>query len=265
MAAPIPEVSVAICVPSGDTWKAETAAAIQAISLHTIMQGGVPVYLFNRRAAMIAVSRNELVRSVLQYEGITHIMWYDSDMAAPPNALLRLLAHDKSVTGAFYNRRKHPFEPLGSFWGEPSLADLRAGGLRRAIDMPGGFTLVKTSVYRDLPYPWYFDVIKWPSTNPVEAFLAKFQDEASMPCGERQLAALRTALNSPDLAKWLEVEHKTASELLSEDYAFSRKARRAGYGVWCDLDLSYEIAHIAEVPVIRQRPEEEAVSRPQDS
>lgn len=249
----MPETSVAICVPSGDTWKAETAAAIQAISLHTMMQGGIPVYLFNHRRAMIAASRNEIVRHVLGYP-MTHILWVDSDMAPPPDVLRRLIAHDKAIVGCFYNKRKPPYEPLGTFFGELSMADLRTGGLRRAIDMPGGCVLVKTEVYRKLAYPWYFDVIKWPG-DPVEAFLAKFQDEASMSLPEPALDQLKQALESQALSKWLEVEHKVAPELLSEDYAFSRKARRAGYGIWCDLDLSYEIAHIAEVPVIRQRPE----------
>jgi hypothetical protein len=37
--------------------------------------------------------------------------------------------------------------------------------------------------------------------------------------------------------------------LFSEDLAFCRRARRAGYQIWCDLRLTGETAHLGEIKV----------------
>ncbi len=40
----------------------------------------------------------------------------------------------------------------------------------------------------------------------------------------------------------------------SEDHAFCRKARRAGFGVWCDITSSYEVKHLGTQEVTCSRP-----------
>ena len=79
-------------------------------------------------------------------------MWIDSDMKFSPNALVRLLDHDKDIVGAFYNKRTPPYETVGHLLDASNLA---SGGLRQADIMPGGFVLVRREVYEKLSPPWY--------------------------------------------------------------------------------------------------------------
>ena len=80
-----------------------------------------------------------------------HVL-HNSDMTFPYGGLQRLLAHDKDIVGAFYNRRMPPYTTVGHLL---HPADVSKGGLHRADIMPHGFVLAKREVYEKLPPPWY--------------------------------------------------------------------------------------------------------------
>ena len=42
---------------------------------------------------------------------------------------------------------------------------------------------------------------------------------------------------------------------VGEDVNFSRAAIAAGYDIWCDLDLTYEMGHVGEIVVPCVRPD----------
>jgi hypothetical protein len=101
------------------------------------------------------MSRNRLVRVALGFDpACTHILWIDSDMTFPQDALQRLLAHDKDIVGAFYNKRKPPYITVGHLL---KPVDISKGGLHQADLMPHGLCLVKREVYERLPAPWYVE------------------------------------------------------------------------------------------------------------
>ena len=163
---------------------------------------------------MIALSRNTHVRDALSLtgpeSGPTHIFWHDSDMVFPADALCRLLAHDKDIVGAFYNRRTWPYSTAGTLL-DPSL-DISSGGLHEAAFLPGGLVLARTDVYQRLSSPWYFE-----SHDPL--CISNFDPDGTV----------------------------------SEDVNFCKKARRAGFKMWVDLDLTFEIGHVGEqvIPCLR--------------
>jgi hypothetical protein len=111
-----------------------------------------PIPGLNRRRDSIHTSRTALVRQVLELTQSTHVLWWDSDNAAPINGLDRLLARDKDIVGTFYRKRLPPYEMVGTFYPESRLEE---NGLRKAAVMPHGFCLVKRSVYETMAAPWY--------------------------------------------------------------------------------------------------------------
>ena len=202
---------VAICVPSGHTWSSRTAVSHTELSVFSTVND-IAVKTVCIQCSQISMSRNMHVREALGFEPkATHLLWLDSDMVVPSDGLVRLLAHDKDIVGAFYNKRVPPYETVGHLI---DSSDIAKGGLRRADVMPGGFVLVKREVYEKLPPPWY---------------------------REGYDLSLATAID-PD-------------GTLGEDVSFSRAAISAGYDIWCDLDLSFQIGHIGEMVVPCRRPE----------
>lgn len=145
---------VSICVPSMSTWWADTALSLIGLVQHETKRG-TPVHIANLQCCVISHARNLLTLQSLSLEPkCTHILWVDSDIVVPANALERLLAHDKDVVGAFYTRRSPPHTTAGFLIGNP---DISKGGLYPAYLMPHGFVLVKREVYEKLPRPWYFE------------------------------------------------------------------------------------------------------------
>jgi len=146
------KAKVSICVPSLETWKARTAVCHGELSVFsTVMNTAVKTV--GHQCSIISMSRNWLVRYSLAFDPpCTHILWIDSDMVFPPNGLERLLAHDKDVVGAFYNKRTPPYTTVGHLLGDGNIT---GGGIYQADIMPHGFVLVKRSVYERLSPPWY--------------------------------------------------------------------------------------------------------------
>ena len=207
---------VAICIPSGVYWSAHTAVCHSELSVFSTIND-IAVKTICRQCSQITMSRNMHVREALGYEPkATHIMWIDSDMKFSPNALVRLLDHDKDIVGAFYNKRTPPYETVGHLIDASNLAD---GGLRQADVMPGGFVLVKREVYEKLSPPWYRE--------SYDLHLASEGD--------------------PD-------------GTVGEDVNFSRAAIAAGYDIWCDLDITYEMGHVGEIVVPCARPSSDAAA-----
>lgn len=56
----------------------------------------------------LAHARTTIVQEALK-EGANWLLWLDADHTFPPDALVRLLAHDKAAIGANYKRRAAPY------------------------------------------------------------------------------------------------------------------------------------------------------------
>jgi hypothetical protein len=115
--------------------------------------------------------------------------------------------------------------------------------------------LVKADVYRKLGYPWYFETYRWEGKSPLDSFSRMIQDWSNVPIPDSVLSALYSAKG---LREWLSdneppLWHKT-KDTMSEDYNFCRKARRGGFEIYCDLDLTFEMKHVGEIEVDCTRP-----------
>lgn len=109
--------------------------------------------------------------------------------------------------------------------------------------------LIRASVFETLGYPWFFEKYKWSADSLMLSFMKMLEDWSlvEMP------ADVRSALLScPGLAPWLEANEAAdmaafgPSVITSEDYSFCLKVRKAGFQIWCDLDVTHDTAHVGE-------------------
>jgi hypothetical protein len=197
---------VQICVPSTGFHESGMSMALAALTMVST-QAGIVLSFGALDMAGISRSRNILARSAFDAQA-THILWIDSDMVFPPDALIRLLNHGKDIVGCPYPMRTPPYaltgKPIDCFAFE---------GLAPMEFLPGGFMLVRTAIYANLPAPWYWETY-------------------GHECPEA---------GEPD--------DMPATQERSEDVNFCLKARGFNYEIWGDLDLMRQLVHVGKLHV----------------
>lgn len=242
---------VAICCPSGRTWEATTGNCIAAMAAHAAING-VEIALLNVQSSDVSHGRNASVE-LARKEGCWAIMWVDSDMKFPPDALVRLLKHDKPIAGSLYCKRVRDadgtYPTLGKLAGPKP--DVMTDGLHEALLMPGGLMFVRMEVYEKLGWPYYAFMYRWPGDDGLEAFKKSMRETYYEAAPEDALAEL----DNTKFGQWLRNGGYTLGEFgdqvhtFSEDLSFCRRARRAGYKLWADIKLTGEVAHLGEIAV----------------
>ena len=231
---------VAICLPSVGTHESETALSLAAMTIINRSEG-LNQSLLGQQQAGIADSRNTLVRNALEV-GADYLFWIDSDMAFDPSGMLRLLSHGKDIVGATYPRRVPPY----LIHGRPMKGGIFEVELQEMEFMPFGFMLVKADAFRNIAEPWFTEA--YPQIgSPAEQIVSVLENSMNADLPPDFLDAV---------AKLTEVHRvqdgEGKNQLTSnrgEDGNFCRKARRAGYQIWCDSALSMEIIHMGKQAV----------------
>lgn len=252
---------VALCVPSGRGWEAGMATDLVGLTAYS-SAAGIEIAIINMQSSMISLSRNNTVEQALGVNA-DYLMWVDSDHRFPPDALVRLLNHQKDIVGCTYNKRVPPYETLGKLMGPPPPDGTVLQGLHEALLLPGGFLLVKADVYRKLKWPHYAEGYRWPGGDGLDAFKAMAREYFSSVPDAETLASL----DGTKFGDWIK-QHNTQGThgehlpYWSEDYFFCRKARMNGFQLWCDVSLSYQIKHIGvhEVTCLPPKPKESPYS-----
>lgn len=144
---------VAICVPYYRTVEGPTAMAFMALGFGSAAHvAAVPI---STRGCYIEDNRNGCVQYALNM-GIDFdwLLWIDTDMVFPPDALVRLISHDKDIVGANYRQRTPPYAAVGVYagGGDTQLMD---PGLLEMEQMPTGLLLTRFDIYRKMAYPWF--------------------------------------------------------------------------------------------------------------
>lgn len=258
MREPANKTTVMIGIPSPGYWHADMANNFAALCSYSFGHG-VAVATMSNEGSMITRGRNDIVKQALRVNA-KYLLFIDSDMTFPTDALMRLLAHDKDIVGATYNQRVAPYRTLGRLRvleGEtPPVVEARIanGGLHEAHEMPGGMMLIKTDVFKRMPWPWYYESY-YRDLDAMKAFRDMLRDhmQISMP---RDLED--RLFCTPGLKEYLADEQanvkKVGAEYISEDINFCRKAARYGFRLWCDLDLTWELQHIGKQHVTCRKP-----------
>lgn len=150
---------VAICIPCQSQVAAEFAYDLARLTTATAVQRpDIELRLFLHQGSILLNQRQDLVKRALESEA-THILWLDSDMRFPKDALVRLLAHTEPIVAANYPTRKHPIRPVAvskvAGQREPVYTPADASGLVEVEHVGMGVMLVDSDVYRQLAQPWF--------------------------------------------------------------------------------------------------------------
>lgn len=144
---------VALCVPFYGTVSPEFAIAWGNLVAFT-QREGVLAGICTTTTAYVDRARNALVRMALDLDP-THLFFCDQDVVLPPETVMKLLAHGRSVVGVAYRRRTPPHELL-VYEPEPfRIVEPPEGDLVEVPGLPMGATLVSAEVFRCMAEPWF--------------------------------------------------------------------------------------------------------------
>jgi hypothetical protein len=107
------------------------------------------------RGTYLPQQRMTLAKEALKNDA-THILWIDSDMRFPKDALIRLLDRDLPIVGANYPMRRPPIIPTATgLDGQPVFMEESAGGTLEVAHAGFGLILIDADVFRKMPTPWF--------------------------------------------------------------------------------------------------------------
>jgi hypothetical protein len=140
---------VAIAIPTGTMVHADFAVSL-AVMMHGL--GELPMSIIAAKSSIVADARNIGLNFSLEQKA-EYILFIDSDMTFPRDALLRLLVRNVDIVGATYSRRTAPFTFLGDILPEQPADAPR--GLVEMARIPTGFLLIRTAVFERLKRPFF--------------------------------------------------------------------------------------------------------------
>jgi hypothetical protein len=156
-----PSMRVLVASPVQDSVKALFAYDLAQLTAQTLIaRPDIAVQVVFDRGSVVPMQRAALVKKALEVDA-THILWLDSDMRFPPDALARLLAHKKPIVGVNYVTRIQPCVPITAVE-QPGISELTRlftaegdEGLVAAAWAGMGVMLTEVGVFRKLPEPWF--------------------------------------------------------------------------------------------------------------
>ena len=209
-------MKIAICTPHYADVTAEYAGSLARMLLHTsrasITFNGEPtapeLEILMRKSSVLPRCRNTLAKDAIDW-GANFLLWVDADHAFPEYALLRLLSLNLPVVGVNYPRRAEPTWPTAvSLEGELVWTTEDLAGRAEVVQVRHlglGFCLVDMNVIHALRAPE-------PSGTPKPLFSLEMVGEGL--------------------------------QVVAEDVYFFKRVNEAGFGVYLDHGLSWEIGHV---------------------
>lgn len=139
-----------------------------SVVVAAITSAPCPVVLVEREGCLGPDNRGVLAMLAVEY-GFTHLWLVDADTACPPDALRRLLAHQKEIVGASYNYRRDPPQSVVKILsptGEIMTPDPFPTELFQAHSIGSGCQLITVDALRRIPKPWF--ALKWGEHGQLE-------------------------------------------------------------------------------------------------
>jgi hypothetical protein len=194
-------VSLVALVPVATVIEPECEASLQKLRAR-----GIKVRVF-RGASAIDQARSMMAYDALK-DGFTELLWIDADIAFEPDDVDLLLAHEKPFVCGIYPKKGTRALACHVLPGTKELLMGEQGGLVEILYAAGGFTLVRSAVYAEVEQK-----LALPTCN------AKF--------GAPLVPYYLPLVKETDDGAWY----------LAEDFAFSERARQAGFAVYADTRI----------------------------
>lgn len=151
------------------------------------------------------MARNSLAQRAIDM-GVSHIFYLDSDVIPQPDAVMRLLAHNKPIVSGMYSRRSPPHGVPVMLKGGQWLYNFPKGQTFEVDLVGAGCLLIETDMLRQLP--------------PIDPNRGKHWFDWRV-----------------DMSSLL-----PPGEALSEDFSYCLHARKHGFSVL--VDTSVEARHV---------------------
>jgi hypothetical protein len=193
-------MKVAIAIAARDTVHALFAQCLAGLVGYSTARGRALQVLFSG-GTLIAPQRVDLASEALRL-GADAVLWLDSDMVFPVDALERLLAHNEDIVACNYSTRREPLTMVASDNDGSALwVDDDSTGLIEAATCGMGVMLTTAKVFDGLAAPW-FDLEYLPAE-------ADWRGEDAYFCNQARARGFRVCIDQ-DLSK--EVGHLGAFE-----------------------------------------------------
>jgi len=183
-------MKIVIGIPSGDTIYTDCAMSLLNLVQFTTTQGH-QVAVVNVKSSLIQKGRTEIVQQAQQLDADA-LLFVDSDMIFPADALLRLLAHDKPVVGVNYARRRPPFDSTGTRERGEKFPSL---GLVRAETLGFGLLLIQGEDIQDTIFKVYRWGKHWTSEDQDWCRRHEVWCDCTLSCEVRHLGVVPVGVN----------------------------------------------------------------------
>lgn len=149
-------MKIAIATPCQDQVHAGYTYDLARLVGHAARtQPEVEITIHQNRGTIIPQQRATLVMSAREAQA-SHILWIDSDMRFPPDALARLLAHNEPIVAANYTTRRKPYLPTAEHREHGYLFTPPAtSGLAEVTHCGMGLMLTAMEVFDKTPPPYF--------------------------------------------------------------------------------------------------------------
>lgn len=156
------KILIGICC--GGTIQAQTVVSLIGAINRLKEEGNIDYTVSIQIGGYKPASMNNIVKEA-QAGKYDYFMSIDCDMIFPPDGMIRLLDNNKDIVGANYSVRGNavngnPREAVVKVVGKDGkklnmqLSDL-PNHLFKCFSVGNGFTLYKTTVFDEIPYPWF--------------------------------------------------------------------------------------------------------------
>jgi len=148
------DVKILIGIPSLSEIKTETTISLVTAISHLNYRALLHV----QKSCYVHDARNKIVETALERK-FTHVMFIDSDMSFPGDAMNTLVERDLDIVGGLYYRRQPPHWPTLNILDDGKLKTPTEFPLDRLFEVWGiatGFLLIKTSVFEKIKPPYFF-------------------------------------------------------------------------------------------------------------
>lgn len=156
-------MKVAICVPCRDTVMTGFAFDLAKLCAYegvTRCAKGGSLMIYQVPGTLIFNQRERLAEEALK-DGADAILWVDSDMRFPKDALEILLSRDLPIVGVNATTRRFPVKPTALDI-DPETNDLvkvdskGKTGLEQVMGVGFGMVLIKKEVFEAAQKPWFW-------------------------------------------------------------------------------------------------------------
>jgi len=156
-------MKVAICVPCRDTVMTGFAFDLAKLCAYegvTRCAKGGSLMIYQVPGTLIFNQRERLAEEAIK-DGADAILWVDSDMRFPKDALEILLSRDLPIVGVNATTRRFPVKPTALDI-DPETGDLvkvqskGKTGLEQVMGVGFGMVLIKKEVFEAAQKPWFW-------------------------------------------------------------------------------------------------------------